>query len=157
MQFKLFSLRRLSNAALTDSMKNTPKTHISLAGNRVLGGKHSEPLVNQYVWNSLEMWCYCFLSVFWDQQLAYPEFYPRGKFTFNTLLSMWRSDFTHTVDKGGSKRKFYFKIHSQVISLHCLNVSLAKITIFHCSPVGSPSGWQLTARSTKLLNFWFWT
>ncbi len=48
-QFKLFSLRLLSNAALTDSMKNTLKTHISLAKNRVLGGKHSEPLVNQYV------------------------------------------------------------------------------------------------------------
>lgn len=120
-QFKLFSLRHLSNVALTDSMKNTPKTHTSLAKNRVLGGKHSEPLVNQYVWKSPEMWCYCFLPFFFlrDQQFVYPELYPRGRFTVNTLFSMGRSDFTRKQGMCGYKRKFNLDTTQQII-LICL-------------------------------------
>lgn len=85
MQFKLFSLRRLSNAVLTDSMKNTLKTHITLVKKQGVKRKTfrtpCEPICLK-----LSRDVVLLLSVLGDQHLAYSEFYSRAKAYLNTLF-----------------------------------------------------------------------
>lgn len=64
MRFNLFSLRTSLKCSVNTQYEKYPKDtyHFGKKNkkNRVLRGKHSEPPVNQYVWNSPKMWCYFF-------------------------------------------------------------------------------------------------
>lgn len=94
MQFKLFSLRHLSNAVLTDSLKNTLKTHITLVEKQGVKRKTfrtpCEPICLKPSRDAVLL-----PSVVGDQHLAYSEIYSRAKAYLTTLFTVQMSDFTN--------------------------------------------------------------
>lgn len=155
-QFKLFSLRTSLKCSVNWQHENIPRRHISVLykkkkKNRVLGGKHSEPLVKQNVWKSQKKQCYWFLFVFWKKT--------------NLLVLVlenkvpWRLSATWTWTCCAHfllSSIFIRKQHSRNISIFkwlCANKHIllfALLVFLHYKR-------QMAARSSEILNFWLWT